>query len=54
MKFLLFAVPRPELLTLKEEDTTLHGQVRAEVLVIVSNHGSGTTSLGDVLNTHPM
>jgi len=53
MMFLLFAVPRPELLTLKEEDTTLHGQVRAEVLVIVSNHGSGTTSLGDVLNTHP-
>ena len=53
MMFLLFAFPKPELLTLKEEDTALHGQVRAEVLVIVSNHGSGTTSLGDVLNTHP-
>jgi hypothetical protein len=26
---------------------------RAEVLVIVSDHGSGTTDFGDALNTHP-
>jgi hypothetical protein len=27
--------------------------VRAQVLVIVSDHGSGTTDLGDALNAHP-
>ena len=26
---------------------------RAEVLVLVSDHGSGTTNFGDILNTHP-